>query len=152
MRPKTGYVQGMTYLAGMLLMYMDAADACIVLSNLMDVPYLSALFSFNLTEMKKHADLFDQLFEHNLPNLHSHFRGLGISDEHYLIDWHLTLFSKAFPIPVASRIWDCIMLEGPIFIHLATLGILKVRIQRHTQELLLRFWTDTHSYAPSCAK
>eukprot|EP01122_Echinamoeba_exundans_P017797 TRINITY_DN9753_c0_g1_i1.p1 TRINITY_DN9753_c0_g1~~TRINITY_DN9753_c0_g1_i1.p1 ORF type:complete len:786 (-),score=119.34 TRINITY_DN9753_c0_g1_i1:32-2389(-) len=126
LRPHTGYVQGMTYLAGMLLLYMDAADATLCLANLVDLPYLSALFTFNLPEMRRHSELFDQLFEHNLPALHAHFKQLEISDEHWLIDWHLTLFSKAFPLPLVSRIWDCVMLEGPIFIHLATLGILKL--------------------------
>lgn len=126
LRPQTGYVQGMTYLAGTLLLYMDAADATIALANLLDSSYLSALFTFNLPEMHRHSELFDQIFEHNLPQLHAHFKRLDICDEHYLIDWHLTLFTKAFPIPLASRLWDCVVLEGPLFIHLATLGILKV--------------------------
>jgi hypothetical protein len=116
----------MTYLAGMLLLYMDSADATICLANLVDQPYLSALFTFNLPETRRHSELFDQLFEHNLPTLHAHFKQLEISDEHWLIDWHLTLFSKAFPLPLVSRIWDCVMLEGALFIHLATLGILKL--------------------------
>jgi len=66
------------------------------------------------------------VFLQNMPVLYSHFTQLGITTEHFLLDWWLTLFSKSVPLPVAFRIWDCFLIEGELFLHLAAVGILKV--------------------------
>jgi len=49
---------------------------------------------------------------------------MRISPEHYLLDWFLTAFSRALPLDTASRIWDCFMLEGEVFLYRTALGIL----------------------------
>jgi hypothetical protein len=36
----------------------------------------------------------------------------GITSEMYLLDWNLSLFSKALPLEAAARIWDVYLMEG----------------------------------------
>lgn len=43
-RPDVGYVQGMSYIAGVLLLYMDAFPAFKVLANMLNRPCLLAFF------------------------------------------------------------------------------------------------------------
>jgi hypothetical protein len=124
-KPDIGYVQGMSYLAGLLLMYLQEADAFIMLYNLLDSHFLSSMYHVDLAQISKHFRIFEILFAEQLPLLYKHFRSLGISNEHYLLDWYLTLFIKQLKPPIASRVWDCYLIEGDIFIHFTALAILK---------------------------
>jgi hypothetical protein len=112
----------MSYLAGLLLMYLQEADAFIMLYNLLDSHFLSSMYHVDLAQISKHFRIFEILFAEQLPLLYKHFRSLGISNEHYLLDWYLTLFIKQLKPPIASRVWDCYLIEGDIFIHFTALG------------------------------
>lgn len=70
--------------------------------------------------------MYNSLQKQYLPKLNEHFKLCQIEESQYIIDWYLTLFSKPLIIPVSSIIWDCFLFEGPIFIHLITLAILKL--------------------------
>ena len=50
-RPAVSYAQGMTYLAGMLMLHMDEEDAFVCLCNLMDNHLLASLFKMDLVEV-----------------------------------------------------------------------------------------------------
>jgi len=124
-RPSIGYVQGMTYLAGMLLLHMEPYDTFVCLCNLFENHFFVSLFKMDIPQIIKHIRIYDLLLSRTIPHLYDHFSNLGISAEHYLLDWFLTLFSKSLKLNVASRIWDCFFLEGEIFLHRAAVGIIK---------------------------
>ena len=42
------------------------------------------------------------------------------------MDWILTLFSKALPLDLATRIWDVFVYEGESFIFRSLLGIMRL--------------------------
>ena len=44
-RPDIGYVQGMSFIAAILILNLDEADAFIMLANILNWPLLSAFFS-----------------------------------------------------------------------------------------------------------
>ncbi len=44
----------------------------------------------------------------------------------YLMDWHLSLFTKALPIEIAAKIWDVYLLEGEVYVLSVGLGVLKM--------------------------
>lgn len=46
-RPDVGYVQGMSFIAAVLILNMDVSDAFICFSNLLNRPCLMAFFSLN---------------------------------------------------------------------------------------------------------
>ncbi len=73
--------------------------------------------------MAKHSQLFQMILSHNSPNIHNHFNNIEITTEHFLLDWWLTLFSKASSLPLAFRVWDCFLIEGEVFLHLTAVGM-----------------------------
>lgn len=119
-----GYVQGMSYIAGMLCLYLDPYDSFIALCNLINTRFLTSLFMLNAEELKSYLRIYDLLFYKQLPELYKKFSELQISPELYLLDWFMTLFSKSFPLSVASRIWDCYIFEGEVILYRASVGIL----------------------------
>lgn len=66
-----GYVQGMSYLAGMFLMYMDAADSFIYLSNLLENDFFKSFCSFDMDEVccLTYCHCIDINFNHRLINI-----------------------------------------------------------------------------------
>jgi len=123
-RPDIGYVQGMSFLAAVLILNLDEAEAFIIFANLINRPVLSAFYTVNQQEMSQNYSTFSNLFSAHLPQLASHFQKLGLRPDLYILDWVMTLFSKAAPLDVACRIWDLLVRDGEMFLFRAAVGIL----------------------------
>ncbi|EGG23720.1 RabGAP/TBC domain-containing protein [Cavenderia fasciculata] len=125
-RPDVGYVQGMSYLAALFLLILDEYNAFVCLANVLNNPCYMTFYTMNMSQMEIYMKAMDSLMSINLPKLHRHLSGMGIQPDVFMIDWVLTIFSKALPLDVASHVWDNLFLEGELFIFQAALGILKM--------------------------
>eukprot|EP01012_Entosiphon_sulcatum_P006148 TRINITY_DN12874_c0_g1_i2.p1 TRINITY_DN12874_c0_g1~~TRINITY_DN12874_c0_g1_i2.p1 ORF type:complete len:370 (+),score=55.04 TRINITY_DN12874_c0_g1_i2:409-1518(+) len=123
-RPDIGYVQGMSYLAAVLLLYMDPYAAFVCLANMLHKYHFVSFFTMNVKQMNVHFMVFDMVFKDQLPLLHSHFRELGLVPEFYCVDWFVTLFSKSLPLDIAVHAWDLFFMDRKYLYKLAV-GILK---------------------------
>lgn len=90
-RPDIGYVQGMSFLAAVLLLNMEAADAFISLANLLNRPSYLAFFRVDHTLMRPYFDSFNIFIHDFMPKLGAHFEQLQFSPEYYLIEWWVFL-------------------------------------------------------------
>jgi hypothetical protein len=95
-RSDIGYVQGMSYLAGMLSLYMGTTTLCcsnslepfdtfVCLANLLNTHFFVSLFKMNVKQLLPHLRIYEVIFSRRLPQLYEHFTQLGISPEHYLV-------------------------------------------------------------------
>ena len=80
--------------------------------------------------MSSHYSSFSALLLSHLPALAAHFTRLGLRPDLYLLDWLMTVFSRALPLDVACRIWDIIARDGQDFLFKAALGILALYEER----------------------
>lgn len=123
-RPDVGYVQGMTHLAGMLVMHMGTYEAFSCFVNIMlSGGLLLAFYMMDLDQILRRIKIYDALFRYNAPRLFARFQAMDISPNYYLLDWFMTMFTRVLTVPQASRIWDIFFLEGEIFLYKAALGI-----------------------------
>lgn len=125
-RPDIGYVQGMSFLAAVLILNLEEAEAFIMFANLINRPVLSAFYSVNQQLMSQNYSSFSNLFSAHLPQLAAHFNRLGLRPDLYMLDWVMTLFSKAAPLDVACRIWDLLIRDGECFLFRAAVGVLSL--------------------------
>ena len=123
-RPDIGYVQGMSYLAAILLLYLDDFEAFTCLANLLNRPVHMSFYKME-GELQQCISLFETLFKRSLPELFHHFEDIGLTTDMYLLDWFLTIFSKSLPLDTATRLWDVYIFEGQSFFFRASIGILK---------------------------
>lgn len=86
-RPDVGYVQGMSFLAAVLLLNMEPADAFVSLANLLNRPSYMAFFKVDYQQMKPYFDTFQEFLRGSLPKLDAHFSQLEFVPEYYLIEW-----------------------------------------------------------------
>ncbi|TKC50960.1 hypothetical protein EI555_001272, partial [Monodon monoceros] len=86
-RPDVGYVQGMSFIAAVLILNLDTADAFIAFSNLLNKPCQMAFFRVDHGLMLTYFAAFEVFFEENLPKLFAHFKKNNLTPDIYLIDW-----------------------------------------------------------------
>jgi hypothetical protein len=110
-RPDIGYVQGMSYLAAMLLVHMEQEKAFTALATLMTTGHFKYFYSINHSGIAAHISVFDSVFKHGLPELYRNFTVIGVNPQMYVIDWWMSLFSRALPYEIATRCWDLYLLD-----------------------------------------
>ncbi|KAM5338073.1 TBC1 domain family member 14 isoform 2-T3 [Glossophaga mutica] len=119
-------VQGMSFVAAVLILNLDTADAFIAFSNLLNKPCQMAFFRVDHGLMLTYFAAFEVFFEENLPKLFAHFKKNNLTPDIYLIDWIFTLYSKSLPLDLACRVWDVFCRDGEEFLFRTALGLLKL--------------------------
>lgn len=125
-RPDVGYVQGMSFIAAVLILNLDTADAFIAFANLLNKPCQMAFFRVDHSLMLTYFAAFEVFFEENLPKLFAHFKKNNLTPDLYLIDWIFTLYSKSLPLDLACRVWDVFCRDGEEFLFRTALGLLRL--------------------------
>ena len=122
-RPDIGYVQGLSYIAGILLTQMDKFQAFTCFCNIILSPNIFTFYKLDGIGIKKRLDLFNLILKSNLSSIYYLFNENGISPEHYLLEWIMTLFTRTFRVELVLRILDIYMLEGIAAIYKAALVV-----------------------------
>jgi Rab-GTPase-TBC domain len=128
LRPDIGYSQGMSFLAAVLLLYMDEpceAFVCFVTMLLHKSCFLH-FFRMKMPEVRIYLSMHDALLREEMPALHAHFKAHSVDADLYMINWVMSLYCGALPLDLVSRIWDIYVLDGDLAIFRAALGILKL--------------------------
>eukprot|EP01112_Ceratiomyxa_fruticulosa_P017024 TRINITY_DN5237_c0_g2_i1.p1 TRINITY_DN5237_c0_g2~~TRINITY_DN5237_c0_g2_i1.p1 ORF type:complete len:510 (-),score=76.20 TRINITY_DN5237_c0_g2_i1:36-1565(-) len=125
-RPDVGFVPEMSYLAATFLLYMESYEAFIALANLLNQPFYMALFRFDMTVIARYMNAMSGLIEAFLPRVYKNLTSLSIMPEIFLTDWLMTMYTKAMPLDIATRIWDITLIEGEMFLFRVTLAILRM--------------------------
>lgn len=134
-RPDIGYVQGMSYLAGIVLLYVrDEYKSFMNFSNLMLKYPIMPFYTFNEEFVTKVLQLYKQLFQINLPDLCDHFEMEEIKPRQYVYKWVMTLFSTSLPLKIVSRVWDLYFLDGIFILYQTTIAILRLLRPKLLQE------------------
>ncbi|XP_038700629.1 EVI5-like protein [Tripterygium wilfordii] len=125
---EVGYVQGMGFLAGILLLYMSEEDAfwllVALLKGAVHAP-MEGLYLVGLPLVQQYLFQFDQLMKEHLPKLGEHFTQQMINPSMYASQWFITVFSYSFPFHLALRIWDVFLYEGVKIVFKVGLALLK---------------------------
>lgn len=125
-RPDIGYVQGMSYVGGILLLNMEPFRAFLMLMNIVGYPTLLPFYRLDDGGIQRRCQLYKVLLKHNLPDLCDHMDYQGVQHKVVLIEWFITLFSRALNQEVVSRVWDCFFLHGIPILFRAGVAILKI--------------------------
>ncbi|KAL8137407.1 hypothetical protein V2J09_003408 [Rumex salicifolius] len=125
---EVGYVQGMGFVAGLLLLYMSEEDAFWLLVALLKGAIhspMEGLYLAGLPLVQQYLFQFDRLVKEHLPKLGEHFTEEMINPSMYASQWFITVFSYSFPFHLALRIWDVFLYEGVKVIFRVGLALLK---------------------------
>lgn len=123
-----GYVQGMGFLAGLLLLYMSEEDAfwllVALLKGAVHAP-MEGLYLVGLPLVQQYLFQFERLVKELVPKVGAHFEKEMINPSMYASQWFITVFSYSFPFSLALRIWDVFLHEGVKIVFRLGLALLK---------------------------
>ncbi|XP_064637309.1 TBC1 domain family member whacked-like [Lineus longissimus] len=124
---QVGYCQGMSYIAGMLLMLMGEEDTfwCIV-SLLERHKYLLGYFDTKLTRIHMHGHIFSRLLRKRHPRLAKHFHNLEIEVLMFITPWFMSLFTCLSCWDMVLAIWDMLIIKGFTSIFQVSLAIISL--------------------------
>eukprot|EP01102_Stenamoeba_stenopodia_P011299 TRINITY_DN3458_c0_g1_i2.p1 TRINITY_DN3458_c0_g1~~TRINITY_DN3458_c0_g1_i2.p1 ORF type:complete len:481 (-),score=78.86 TRINITY_DN3458_c0_g1_i2:55-1497(-) len=131
-RPDIGYVQGMSFIAAVLLLYLEPFPAFVCLANLLSRPLFVTFYRMDGDKIQQYVKVLETLMADKVPKVFLHFQDHNISSLVFIVDWVLTIFSKALPLEAVSRVWDNYFVEGDTFLWRTILGLLSF----HSETLL----------------
>lgn len=112
LRPDIGYVQGMSYLAGMILLNIpNEHDAFIAFISLLGRGHFRYFYAVHHQGMSNYIATFEDVLSVGIPALYRHFTVIGVNSQLFVIDWWMSLFSRTLPYEIASRCWDLFLLD-----------------------------------------
>ncbi|CAN6253808.1 unnamed protein product [Urochloa humidicola] len=123
-----GYVQGMGFLAGLLLLYMSEEDAfwllVALLKGAVHAP-MEGLYQAGLPLVQQYLSQFEKLVMEHMPKLGQHFVEEMINPSMYASQWFITVFSYSFPFHLTLRVWDVFLYEGTKVVFQVGLALLR---------------------------
>nr|XP_032527002.1 USP6 N-terminal-like protein isoform X5 [Danaus plexippus plexippus] len=125
---EVGYCQGMSGLAGVLLMYMDEEDAFWALAILLsDKKYaMHGLYVEGFPKLTRFLEHHDKILTKFMPKLKQHFDKFGLDAILYSLKWFFVCFVERVPFSLCLRVWDIYLLDGERVITAMAYTILKL--------------------------
>ncbi|XP_055549800.1 uncharacterized protein LOC129732700 isoform X2 [Wyeomyia smithii] len=111
---EVGYCQGMSGLAGVLLMYMDEEEAFWALSILLsNKKYaMHGLFIEGFPKLTRFLAHHDKIIAKFIPKLKKHFDQYNLDSILYSLKWFFVVFIERIPFSLCLRVWDIYLLDG----------------------------------------
>ncbi|XP_060808967.1 TBC1 domain family member 4 isoform X2 [Amyelois transitella] len=124
--PDVGYCQGLSFVAGILLLHMEEAEAFVLLRHLMFRRGLRKQYLPDMSALQVQLYQLSRLLRDHEPELHAKLEALDISPALYAAPWMLTLFTSQFPLGFVVRVFDLIFLESLDVVFSVSLALLSV--------------------------
>ena len=124
--PIVGYTQGMSLVAGFLLIQMPAEDAFWMLCALLRDVHMEGYYANEMKQLHVDGIVFGQLLQTMDPELATRLTEMAIEPINFAPNWFLPLFTRIVPWQTLLRIWDVFLYEGPTWILRTALGIIRI--------------------------
>ncbi|XP_075424049.1 TBC1 domain family member 1 isoform X3 [Ascaphus truei] len=145
--PEVGYCQGLSFVAGILLLHMSEEDAFRMLKFLMYDMGLRKQYRPDMITLQIQMYQLSRLLHDYHRDLYNHLEEYEIGPSLYAAPWFLTMFASQFPLGFVARVFDMIYLQGSevIFkVALSLLGSHKPLILQHENlESIVEFIKNT---------
>ncbi|XP_066597753.1 TBC1 domain family member 4 isoform X2 [Prorops nasuta] len=129
---EVGYCQGLSFVAGVLLLHMAEDQAFFLLRHLMFRRGLRKLYLPDMAALQLHLYQLSRLIHDRLPSIYKHFDKYEVSPTLYAAPWLLTLFASQFPLGFVTRVFDLLFLESSEVLFRVALALL----EDHQEQLL----------------
>ncbi|KAM9450209.1 TBC1 domain family member 1 isoform 2-T2 [Clarias gariepinus] len=132
--PEVGYCQGLSFVAGVLLLHMSEEDAFGMLKFLMYDMGLRKQYRPDMIILQIQMYQLSRLLHDYHRELYTHLEQHEIGPSLYAAPWFLTAFASHFPLGFVARVFDMLFLQGSevtFKVALSLLGSHKPLILQH---------------------
>lgn len=124
MDKEVGYCQGISFVAGVLLLHMSEEQAFEMLKFLMYDLGFRKQYRPDMMSLQIQMYQLSRLLHDYHRDLYNHLEENEISPSLYAAPWFLTLFASQFPLGFVARVFDIIFLQGTEVIFKVALSLL----------------------------
>lgn len=124
---EVGYCQGISFVAGVLLLHMSEEQAFEMLKFLMYDLGFRKQYRPDMMSLQIQMYQLSRLLHDYHRDLYNHLEENEISPSLYAAPWFLTLFASQFPLGFVARVFDIIFLQGTEVIFKVALSLLSSR-------------------------
>uniref|UniRef100_A0A8C8RKA8 TBC1 domain family member 4 n=1 Tax=Pelusios castaneus TaxID=367368 RepID=A0A8C8RKA8_9SAUR len=121
---EVGYCQGISFVAGVLLLHMSEEQAFEMLKFLMYDLGFRKQYRPDMMSLQIQMYQLSRLLHDYHRDLYNHLEENEISPSLYAAPWFLTLFASQFPLGFVARVFDVIFLQGTEVIFKVALSLL----------------------------
>uniref|UniRef100_A0A8C3AZF4 TBC1 domain family member 4 n=1 Tax=Cyclopterus lumpus TaxID=8103 RepID=A0A8C3AZF4_CYCLU len=122
--PEVGYCQGLSFIAGVLLLHMGEEDAFNMLKFLMYDVGLRKQYRPDMIILQIQMYQLSRLLHDYHRDLYVHLEQQEIGPSLYATPWFLTAFASHFPLGFVARVFDMLFLQGSEVIFKVALSLL----------------------------
>ncbi|XP_068176988.1 TBC1 domain family member 1 isoform X2 [Antennarius striatus] len=122
--PEVGYCQGLSFIAGVLLLHMGEEDAFNMLKFLMYEMGLRKQYRPDMIILQIQMYQLSRLLHDYHRDLYTHLEQQEIGPSLYATPWFLTTFASHFPLGFVARVFDMLFLQGSEVIFKVALSLL----------------------------
>ncbi|XP_037645412.1 TBC1 domain family member 4 isoform X2 [Sebastes umbrosus] len=127
MDTEVGYCQGISFVAGVLLLHMNEEQAFDMLKFFMYDLGIRQQFRPDMVSLQVQMYQLSRLLHDYHRELYNHLEEHEISPSLYAAPWFLTLFASQFPLNFVSRVFDFVFVQGTGVIFKVALCLLSSR-------------------------
>ncbi|KAF3843340.1 hypothetical protein F7725_002189 [Dissostichus mawsoni] len=109
---QVGYCQGISFVAGVLLLHMSEEQAFDMLKYFMYDLGIRQQFRPDMVSLQVQMYQLSRLLHDYHRELYNHFEEHEICPSLYAAPWFLTLFASQFPLNFVSRVFDFVFVQG----------------------------------------
>ncbi|XP_077014546.1 TBC1 domain family member 4 isoform X2 [Tamandua tetradactyla] len=124
---EVGYCQGISFVAGVLLLHMSEEQAFEMLKFLMYDLGFRKQYRPDMMSLQIQMYQLSRLLHDYHRDLYNHLEENEISPSLYAAPWFLTLFASQFPLGFVARVFDIIFLQGTEVIFKVALSLLSIQ-------------------------
>lgn len=121
---EVGYCQGISFVAGVLLLHMSEQQAFEMLKFLMYDLAFRKQYRPDMMSLQIQMYQLSRLLHDYHRDLYNHLEENEISPSLYAAPWFLTLFASQFPLGFVARVFDIIFVQGTEVIFKVALSLL----------------------------
>ncbi|XP_038115863.1 USP6 N-terminal-like protein isoform X2 [Culex quinquefasciatus] len=125
---EVGYCQGMSTVAGVLLMYFDEEDTFWALNALLSNERyaMHGLYVEGFPKLMRFLQHHDKILTKCMPKVKKHLDKHGMDSVLYSLKWFFVIFIERIPFSLCLRVWDIYMLFGERVLTAMAYTILKI--------------------------
>ncbi|XP_053273563.1 TBC1 domain family member 1 isoform X1 [Pleuronectes platessa] len=123
--PEVGYCQGLSFIAGVLLLHLEEEDAFNMLKFLMYDVGLRKQYRPDMIILQIQMYQLSRLLHDYHRDLYSHLEQQEIGPSLYATPWFLTAFASHFPLGFVARVFDMLFLQGSEVIFKVAMSLLR---------------------------
>ena len=111
-RPEIGYCQGMNFIAGALINFIDDEEKCFwIFLSFIDNIEMNLLYLKNMPDYQIRVYQLNYFIKEYFPELSTHFKKNQINPDVFFSKWILTIFSNYLPFDVLYKVWDVFIFD-----------------------------------------